>query len=191
MLASLVKTFLAGNRNAHTTSIPGTRRINQSQILAPTVYKNVSCGNNVRSTVLNNVRESDELDTTIDGPTTNENHTACLRNVEYTPKRIFRKNIKKLDPSSRVNFADSSTVETPELVLLRDPPVNTDDVPDNAGVATSIADKDRIWFPKLSEIGGTAATHDDLKNISETLAFKKYVKDINFETIKALEQRKY
>ena len=119
---------------------------------------------------------------------TNENHTACLRNVEYTPKRIFRKDIKKLDPSSRMNFADSSTVETPELVLLRDPPVNTDDVPDNADVATSIADKDRIWFPKLSEIGGTAATHDDIKKISETLAFKQYVKDINFETIKALER---
>ena len=74
------------------------------------------------------------------------------------------------------------------LVLLRGPPVNTDNAPDNAGVATSIADKYGIWFTKLSEIGGTAATHDDLKNISETLAFKQYVKDIDFETIKALEQ---
>ena len=83
-----------------------------------------------------------------------------------------------------MNFADSSTIETLELILLRYPPVNTDDVPDNAGVATSIADKDRIWFPKRSEIGGTAATHDDLKKISETLAFKQYVEDIDFETIK-------
>ena len=87
-----------------------------------------------------------------------------------------------------MNFADSSTVETPELVLLRDLPVNTDDVPDNVGVATSIADKDGIWFPKLSEIGSTAATHDDLKKMSETLEFKQYVKDIDFETFKALEQ---
>ena len=152
------------------------------------MYENVSCGDNVQSTVLNNVRESDELDTTVDGPTTNENHTSCLRNVEYTPKRIFGKNIKKLNPSSRMNFADSSTVETPELLLLRDPLVNTDDVPDNAGVATSIADKDGIWFPKLRKIGGTAATHDDLKKISETLAFKQYVKDIDFELFKALER---
>ena len=87
-----------------------------------------------------------------------------------------------------MNFADYSTVETPELELLRDPPVNTDDVPDNSGVATSIADKDRIWFPKLSESGGTAATHDNLKKISETLEFKQYVKDIDFETFKALER---
>ena len=54
-------------------------------------------------------------------------------------------------------------VKTPELVLLRDPPVDTYDVPDNAGVATGISDKDRIWLSKLREIGGTAATHDDLK----------------------------
>ena len=94
--------------------------------------------------------------------------------------------VNKLDPSSQVNFADSSTNETPALVLLRDPPVNTDNVPDNAGVATSIVDKDRICLPKLSEVGGTAATHDNLKNISETLAFKKYVKDIDFEIFIAL-----
>ena len=56
MLAYLVKTFLAGNRNVGTTSIPRTRRINQSRILDPTVYENVSCGDNVQSTVLNNVR---------------------------------------------------------------------------------------------------------------------------------------
>ena len=87
-----------------------------------------------------------------------------------------------------MNFADSSTVETLELVLIRDPPVNTDNVPDNAGVTTSIVDEDRIWFPKLSNIGGTAATHDDLKKISETLEFKQYVNDVDFETFKALER---
>ena len=87
-----------------------------------------------------------------------------------------------------MNFTDSSFVKTPELVLLSDPPINTDDIPDNAGVDTSIADKDGIWFPKLSEIGGTAATHDDIKKISETLKFKQYVKDIGFETFKALER---
>ena len=55
-------------------------------MLDPTMYENVPCRNDFRSTVLNNVRKSDELDTTVDGPTTNENDTACLRNVEDTPK---------------------------------------------------------------------------------------------------------
>ena len=87
-----------------------------------------------------------------------------------------------------MNFADSSFVKTPELVPCRDPHVDTYDVPDNAGVATGISDKDRIWFAKLREIGGTAATHDDLKQISETQKFKQLVKNIDFETFKTLEQ---
>ena len=180
MLASLVKTFLAGNRNIGTTSISRNRRIDQSRILAPTVYKNVPCRNNFRSTVLNNVRKSDELDTTVDGLTTNKNDTEGLRNVEDTPKGIFHENIKKFDSSNRVNFADSSGVKTQELVPLMDSPVDTYNVPDNAGVATSIMDKDRIWFSKLRDIGGTAATHDDLKQISETQKFKQLVKNIDF-----------
>ena len=73
-----------------------------------------------------------------------------------------------------MNFAESSFVETPELVLLRNPPVYTDDVPENAGVTTSITDEDGIWFAKLREIGGTAATHDDLKKISETLKLNNW-----------------
>ena len=39
MLAYLVKTLLTSNRNVGTTSIPRTRRINQSRILATTVYE--------------------------------------------------------------------------------------------------------------------------------------------------------
>ena len=41
MLVFLIKTLLTSNRNVGTTSIPRTRRINQSQILAPTVYENI------------------------------------------------------------------------------------------------------------------------------------------------------
>ena len=57
----------------------------------------------------------------------------------------------------------------------------------SGGVATSIADKDRIWSPKPSDIG-TAATHGEIKNIIEKLAFKKYLKELDFETIKMLQQ---
>ena len=157
-------------------------------MLAPTMYENVPCINDVRSTLLNNVRKSDELDTTVDGLTTNENDTTGLRNVEDTRKGIFHENIKKLDSSNRVNFTDSSGVKTPELVPLRDSRVDTYNEPDNAGVATGISDKDRIWLAKLREIGGTAATHDDPTQISETQKFKQLVKNIDFEIFKTLER---
>ena len=88
-----------------------------------------------------------------------------------------------------MNLANSVPVKTPDLVSFRDPTVNTYNVTNrrSGGVATSIADKDGIWGPKHSNIG-TAATHDEIKNISEKLAFSKYLKELDFETIKMLEQ---
>ena len=57
----------------------------------------------------------------------------------------------------------------------------------SGGIATRISEKDGIWEPKPSDIG-TAATHDEIKNISEKLAFSKYIKHLDFETIKMLER---
>ena len=88
-----------------------------------------------------------------------------------------------------MNLANSVPVKTPDLVSFRDPPINTDNVTDqrSGGVATSISDKDRIWRPKPSDIG-TAATHDEIKNRSEKLAFKKYLKELDSKTIKMLQR---
>ena len=106
-----------------------------------------------------------------------------------TPKSIFHGEIKEFDSSSQMNLANSVPVKTPDLVSFRDPSVNTGNVTDrrSSGVATSIADKDQIWSPKPSNIE-TAATHDDIKNISEKLSFRKYLKELDFETIKMLQQ---
>ena len=88
-----------------------------------------------------------------------------------------------------MNLANSMPVKTPYLVSFRDPPVNTYNVTDGRsdGVATRIADKDRIWSPKPSNIG-TAAIHDEIKNINEKLLFRKYLKELDLETIKILQR---
>ena len=88
-----------------------------------------------------------------------------------------------------MNLANFVPVETPDLVFFRDPPVNTYNVTDgrSGGVATSISDKDQIWSPKPSDID-IAATHDDLENINEKLSFRKYLEELDFETIKILQR---
>ena len=88
-----------------------------------------------------------------------------------------------------MELANSVRVKTPDLVSFRYLAINTDNVLDrrSGGVATRIADKDGIWMPKPSD-SGTATTHDKIKNISEKLAFCKYIKDLDFETIKMLER---
>ena len=88
-----------------------------------------------------------------------------------------------------MNLTKSLRVQTPDLVSFRDPTIQTDNVLDrrSGGVATRIANKDRTWEPKPSGIG-TAATHDEINNISEKLAYCKYIKDLDFETSKVLER---
>ena len=86
-----------------------------------------------------------------------------------------------------MNFTNSVPVESPDLVSFRDPPVERHNVTDgrSGGVATSIADKDRIWRVGPSDIE-TAATHADLKYFNEKLVFREYLNDLDLETIQML-----
>ena len=72
MLKSLLEAIMVRNQNIGSTSILGALRTNQSQIFAPGMHADISGRDNVQSTVHNDVREADKLDTTVDGPTTNE-----------------------------------------------------------------------------------------------------------------------
>ena len=88
-----------------------------------------------------------------------------------------------------MNLAKSLSVQTPELVLLRHTPMQTDNVGEqrSGGVATRIANKDGIWKPTLSDIE-TAPTHGEIETISEKLAYHKFIKDSEFETSKVFER---
>ena len=111
------------------------------------MHEDISGRDNVRSTVRNDVRIADKLNTTAEGFTTDEQNTASSRIIECNPKSIFVKEIKEFDSSSKMNLANSVPVKTPYLVSFRDLTVNTDNVTDQRsdGVATRIADKDGIW----------------------------------------------
>ena len=54
-------------------------------------------------------------------------------------------------------------------------------------VSTRIADQDGIWRPTLSNIK-TAPTHGEIETISENLAFRKFIKDSEFETREVFER---
>ena len=143
--------------------------------------------NNVRS----DVRLAEKLETTVEAFTSNERNTESSGIIESAPESVFVKKSEQFDSSGRVNFANSVPVELPDLVIFRDPPVETHNITDGGtgGVATSIADKYRIWRVGPSDIG-TAATHTDLKDFNEKLAFHEYLNDLDLETIQMLEQDK-
>ena len=79
------------------------------------MHEDISGRDNVRSTVRNDVCEADKLDTTVDGPTTDERNMASSRILECTPKSIFRKEIKEFDSSSHMNLANSVPVKSSVL----------------------------------------------------------------------------
>ena len=68
-----------------------------------------------------------------------------------------------------MNLSNSLGVQTPKLLLLRHPPMQTDNVGDRryGGVATRVADQDGIWRPTERDIR-TAPTHGDVESISES-----------------------
>ena len=107
------------------------------------------------------MRKSDELDATVDGPTPNKRDMANRRKVKDTPKCIFLEKVENLDSSQRVNFANSSGVKTPNLVPLRDSPVNANDEFSNGPVAVGVSDKDRGRRTGFRKSGGARAIHDD------------------------------
>ena len=140
------------------------------------MHEDISGGDNVRSTVRNDVQIADKLDTTVKAFTTDKRNTAPSQIVEYAPKIIFVKEIKQFDSSSKMNLAKSVPVKTIDFVSFRDLSVNIDNITDgrSGGDSTSIADKYHIWSLKPSDIG-TVATHDEIKNINEKSAFHKYL----------------
>ena len=88
-----------------------------------------------------------------------------------------------------MNLAKSLSVQTPELVSFRHPTIQTDNVVDlrSNGVATRIAKKYGIWEPTISDIE-TAPNHGKIKTISEKLAYRKYIKDLEFLTSKVFQR---
>ena len=159
-LSSFLEAFLTRNGHIHTTGIVVTSRPDNSRIIAPGMHEDILRGNDVTTTVRSEVRVMEKLDSTVEAFTSNEKNTESLGIIESAPESVFVKNNEQFDSSGRVNFTNSVPVESPDLVSFRDPPIETHNVTDGGtgGVATSIADKDRIWRVGPSDIG-TAATH--------------------------------
>ena len=92
--------------------------------------KDISCRDYVHSNVQNGDGEADKLDATVEGYLTNELNTASSQIEENTPKSIFRKFIKQIDSSDRMNLANSLSVQNPNLISFRHPTIQTDNVGD-------------------------------------------------------------
>ena len=188
LVASLDEPFLASDGNVRLASIIGASRPDQIRIIAQGMNEDILSRNNVRSTVRSDVGEADELDAAIQLSLSYEWNTASSRILDGSPEIIFRKVVKKSDSSERMKLAKSLSVHTPELVLLRHTPMQTDNVGKRRenSAATRLTDQYGIWRTMLSDIKA-AVIYGESETISEKLAYRKFIKDSEFETREVFE----
>ena len=144
MVAPLNETFLASDGDVRSTSIIGASRPDQSMIVAPGMNEDISSRDDVRSTVRSDVGKADKLDASVQRSLSDKWNAAPLRIVEGSPKIIFREIVEKSDSSKRTNLANSLGIQTPELILLRHTPMQTDNVSEQRsdGAANRIVNQD-------------------------------------------------
>ena len=112
-----------------------------------------------------------------------------MRIEEEILESIFPKIIKESNLSKRMNLANSLSIETPNLVHFGHPPMQTSNVGHriNGIIATRIEDPNRIWR-SLDRDDRMVWTYDDIETISEKIAYRKYIRDLEFETRGVLER---
>ena len=82
-----------------------------------------------------------------------------------------------------MNLANSDIIEPPKLVHFGHPPMETDNVGNllDGIVATIIENSDGIWR-RIDRDDRMAHTHDDIKTVSKKIAYRKHIRDLEFET---------
>ena len=88
-----------------------------------------------------------------------------------------------------MNLTNSAIIEPPKLVSFGHPPMETDNVGNRLDgiVANRIEKPYRIWT-RTAKYDMMAHTHDDIESISENIAYRKHIRDLEFETREVLER---
>ena len=86
-----------------------------------------------------------------------------------------------------MNLANSAIMDTPKLVYFGHPPMETDNVGNllNGIIDTRIEKSNRIWR-RTNRDNRMLHRHDDIETISEKIAYRKHIRDLEFETREVL-----
>ena len=182
MIALQNEPTLSCDRIVRALSEIGDSRIDHGRIDTPFVNKNIwSVGDNF--SVRSDVGEADKLNTSVQRSSTNERNTECPQIEEESLKIISSKIVEELNSSERMNLANSASIETPKLGSFGHPPMETDNVGGGLDgiAATRIEQSDGIWR-RTDRDDMMAHMHDDIETISEKIAYRKHIRDLEFET---------
>ena len=188
MIAPTTKPFLSCDRDVRASSEIQDSRPDHGRIGTPFVKKKIWSGDDNFS-VRSDVGEADKLDTAVQHSSTDERNTASSRIEEGSLENICPKIIKESSLSELMNLANSLSIETPKLVSFGHLHMETYNVGHQIKgiVATGVADPNRIWSSTDMD-NRMARTHDNIETIGEKLAYRKHIRDSEFETREVLER---
>ena len=88
-----------------------------------------------------------------------------------------------------MNLANSLGVQTQKLVSFRHPPMQTDNVGNLIDFIAATRVMDQYWIRRpMDRDVRTTPTHGDVETMSEKLAYRKFIKDSEFETREVFER---
>ena len=93
------------------------------------------------------VDKADKLNTIVQRSPTNKGNTASLQIEEESLESIFSKIVEELNPSERMNLANSASIEIPKLVQFGHLPIETENLRNllDCIVTTRIKNSEWIW----------------------------------------------
>ena len=188
VIALPTEPFLSCDRDVRVSSEIGDSRPGHGRIGTPFVNKKIWSGDD-KFSVRSDVGEADKLNTSVQRSSTDERNTASSQIEEESLEIIFPKIIKESNLSERMNLTNSLSIETSRLVSFGHLPMGTENVGHRIDVivATRIEDPIRIWR-STNRDDRMARTHDDIETISEKIAYRKHIRDSEFETREVLER---
>ena len=126
--------------------------------------------------------EANKLDTSVQQSPTNERNTTSLLIEEESLKSVFSKIVEKSNSSEWMNLVNSAIIEPPKLRPFGYPPMDIENLGNriNGILATRTENSDGIWR-RTDRDDRMAHTHDNIETISKKIAYRKHIRDLEFE----------
>ena len=189
MIASQNEPTLSCNSIVRASSDAGNSRIDHGRIVTPIVNKKI-WNEDEKFRVKIDVDEAEKLETIFQRSPTNKGNMESLRIEEESLESIFSKIVKESNSSERMNLTNSASIEIPKIVHFGHPPIETENIGNllDSIVATRIENSEGTWR-RTDRDDRMAHTHD-IETISKKIAYRKHIRDLEFQTREFLERER-
>ena len=163
------------------------RGVHISRMYTPGVNTDIWSVIETTSNVLSCTDNVEEFDSIVHSSTTEERNLESSQIKEVGVKSIFSEIGKDPDPSVRVNLTKSVLSESPKLITLGHPTVETADIR-NLDFVTATRAKNLNGLRRGRERDDTLRKRHDFEIMSETTAYPNHIKNSIIETREAFER---